>query len=453
MSIEQNNMCVKESVINEVHSSEFNCSITVTELLTKTLENVARELASRCITECASRHGFDAKEEIRLLGLENLALIKRQMAKKPKTEKQSKQKTPKEPKTKTEKKTQFPLPFIADGVDLMLCNGLAYNSGLFTQCPKKTMVDSLYCKGCQAQADNSASGKPKCGTVQDRLAVELYQFKDSTGRSPVSYLKVLEKAKKTQNEAIQEAEKQGLEIDAEHLTVQVKVKKASSRGRPKKAVGSVVASDVTDLFAKLTAEGDEEIVLESEHPPVKAKKGSLTEEEKAIKKAALEADRAAKKAEKDAQLAIEKAEKEAKRLQEKAVKDAKIAAEKAEREAKRLQEKAEREAKKAAEKAEKESKKAAKKSVVAVVEPVAVAVAVPVVQAPSSEEGVAVKKIKINGVIYLKSKDNMLYNMESEEVGIWDDAAKKILPLPKQEEEEEVEEDEEEELEEYEDTN
>lgn len=60
----------------------FNASITVTELLTKTLENCAKELAARCIRECAAKYGFEAEVEIRALGLENLNLIKKKMTKK-----------------------------------------------------------------------------------------------------------------------------------------------------------------------------------------------------------------------------------------------------------------------------------------------------------------------------------------------------------------------------------
>ncbi len=70
-------------VVSEMmEMSQFNASIAVTELLMKTLENCAKDLASRCISEAASRHGFDASEEIRVLGLENLTLIRKQMAKK-----------------------------------------------------------------------------------------------------------------------------------------------------------------------------------------------------------------------------------------------------------------------------------------------------------------------------------------------------------------------------------
>ena len=52
--------------------ANFNASIEVTELLMKTLENAAKKLAARCISEVATRHGFDAEKEIQALGLETL---------------------------------------------------------------------------------------------------------------------------------------------------------------------------------------------------------------------------------------------------------------------------------------------------------------------------------------------------------------------------------------------
>ena len=63
-------------------SSSFNASVAVTELLTKTLENVSKDLASRCIKECGLRYGFNSDDAIRELGLENLALIKKKMSRK-----------------------------------------------------------------------------------------------------------------------------------------------------------------------------------------------------------------------------------------------------------------------------------------------------------------------------------------------------------------------------------
>ena len=399
--------------MESVLMSKFNASISVTELLTKTLENCAKELASRCIMECASRRGFDGSEEIKLLGLENLSLIKKQMAKKS---------VSKEIKSN---KSVFPLPFIASSVDFHKCHGLAYNRGLFTQCQKAQMGNSSFCKGCQTECDNSASGYPKCGTVHQRLSSGLYAFKDTTGRSPVSYAKILEKLKLTIEQAVEEAGKNSLEIDNDHFVVADKPKKEKKekkeRGRPKKAQGIVEAADVTDLFAKLTAEEIvEEVVVEEEDKKPKSK---LTDEEKAVKKAALEEERA-----------VKKAEREAKRLQEKAEKEEKKAAEKA---AKELA------------KQEKGTKKADKAPIVAPAVPVAPVVepAVPVAPvvapaAPAATGKVSVSRITIDGKVYLKSSSNMLYDLNKQEAGIYDPETKTIKPLPKNEDDEEEVEDE-----------
>ena len=451
-------------IVEEMMSSNFNASIAVTELLMKTLENCAKDLASRCITEAALRHGFDASEEIRVLGLENLSLIRKQMAKKSAAKGDGnlskKEKKPREPK---EKKSVFPMPFIAECVDLNGCKGLAYNRGLFTQCTKKRMENGNFCKGCQAEADKSASGCPDCGTVDSRLATGLYEFKDPKGRSPISYLKVLEKLKFSVDAALEESGKLNIEIPEEHFVVLVGAKEKSSskqtkasvsRGRPKK-IGAVEAENVTDLFAKLSAEGDEEVIEDGEEKPVNvSKKSKLSEEEKAAKKALLEEERAAKKQEREAKLALERQEREAKRKLEAELKkqerEAKLALERQEREAKRAAEKLEREQKKAAEKAAKEAEKAGKskksvaqtpakeeKKVAVVNAPVTVPVETkPVAAAPAK---VSVTRIQIAGKAYLKSSTNILYDPATkEEIGIWDPETKTIKELP--EEDEEVEE-------------
>jgi hypothetical protein len=247
-------------------STEFNASISVTELLTKTLENCAKELAQRCIREASKRHGFDADEEIRLLGLENLSVIRKQMVKvgaskeKPTKDKKDK-KDKKDNKVKASSiKPSFPLPFIKETVNLDGCQGLTYNRGLFTQCLKDRMENGSYCKGCQSEADNNASGCPDCGTVENRLAADLYEFKDPSGRSPVSYVKVLNKLKLTTDFVVEEAGKLNIIIPNEHF-VDEQVKSTSSRGRPKK-VSVVEVDSVTDLFAKLTCEANYDDVLD-----------------------------------------------------------------------------------------------------------------------------------------------------------------------------------------------
>ena len=443
------------SFTNEL--ANFNASVEVTELLMKTLENAARKLAARCISEAASRHGFDADAEIQALGLENLSVTRKQMAKKSASEK--KEKKPREPK-----KSNFPMPFFAENVNADGCQGLAYNRGLFTQCPKNRLdTGGDYCKGCQTEADKNASGCPDCGNVSARLATGLYEFKDPKGRSPISYVKLIKKLNLTLEQVSEETGKTGKTIPEEHLVV---VEKKFARGRPKKvnAVETDDLSVVSDLFYKLSVEkkqdkedstfqtclegvdavevsdlfskiGEvlEEEVLEEEvlESPVKTKKPKLSEDEKAAleaekaaKKSALEAEKAEKEAKKLA-LEAEKAEKKAALEKEKAEKKAALEAEKAQ---KKEAEKAERQAKRDAEKTQKKEKKVDEKEKVD--EPVA-----------KPAEKVKVTRIQISGKSYLKTTNNLLYNPETkEEVGIWDPDTKTIKPLPEEEDEEEQEE-------------
>jgi hypothetical protein len=414
----------------------FNASIAVTELLTKTLENVAKDLATRCIIECATRHGFDAMTEIRELGLENLNLIKKQMSKKSSGSK----KVAKEVKAPKAKKSSIPLPFIGSEVVENGCQGLAYNRGLFTQCPKNRMENGEFCSGCQQEADHNASGCPSCGTVQQRLSCGLYEFKDAKGRSPVSYVKLIEKLGITMEQVIAT----GKEIDVVHFEVVEKVSKAH-RGRPKKAATSIVAEESSDLFQQLAPDVEEESLIMEEvaEKPEKVKKVSkkMSEEDKEAKKAALEQERETKKLEREAARLAEKEqkrlEKEAKLAEEKAAKEAKIAEEKAAKEAKLAEEKAAKEAKRQQEKEAKELAKSTKNPVSKKVKEVTaepVAVAAPVTPTPTK---VTVTRITIGGIEYLKSPANILYDTKTkEEVGLYDPATKTIQPLPDEEEEE-----------------
>ena len=464
------------SFTNEI--ANFNASMEVTELLMKTLENAARKLAARCISEAASRHGFDADKEIQALGLENLSVARKQMVRKAVSEK--KEKKPREPK-----KSVFPMPFFAENVNSDGCQGLAYNRGLFTQCTKDRLETGDYCKGCQTETDKNPSGCPDCGNVSSRLDTGLYEFKDTKGRKPTSYVKLLKKLNITLEQVSEETGKQGKTIPLEHLVVAEKKRAAATgRGRPKKvnAVETDDMSVVSDLFSKLSVEkkqeqeqkeNNEEVVLQEEEEevlecesPVKTKKPKLSEDEKAEKKRALEAEREAKKlaleAEKEAKAALEaeKAEKkralEAEKEAEKAEKKRVLEAEKAEK--KRLQEvekaekkeaeKAERLAKREAEKAQKKKpdKKVEKVDDVAGKEKVDDADETPPVEPeplpePVPKNTVKVTRIQIAGKSYLKTSNNLLYNPDTkEEVGIWDPDTKTIKPLPEEEDEEEQEE-------------
>ena len=480
------NVCVSQ-VVEEVSMLEtniltvegvqvpaFNASITVTELLTKTLENAAKELAARCIRECAAKYGFEAEVEIRALGLENLNLIKKKMTKK------SGSKKAVIAVQKKEKKSVFPMPFEGSSVVETNCQGLSFNRGLFTQCSKEKMENSSFCKGCQTEADKNSSGCPDCGTVACRLATDLYSFKDPKGRSPVSYVKLLEKLKLSVEDALTEAGNKNIELSNDHFTVVEK----SSKGRPKKTAKPVESSDnAGDLFAKLTAEHEEEDMFEMDdldkndsdkNDSSKASnKAKLSDEEKALKKAALEEERAAKKLlaqqqreaaialekeakklERDTKAALEKeakkVERETKAAEEKAARETKAAEEKAARETKAAEEKAARETKVAEEKAareakrllEKELKKELKKESKKAASPKTTPVVVVAPVSPPVKK-VCVTRMAFEGTQYLKSENNILYNPETrEEVGIWDPETKTIKELPEDEESDEEEEEE-----------
>jgi hypothetical protein len=169
-----------------------------------------------------------------------------------------------------------------------------------------------------------------------------------------------------------------------------------------------------------------------------------------------------KEAEKEAKKAAKKAEKEAEKEAKKAAKEAEKEAEKA---AKKAAKEAEKAAKKAENKAEKKTEKKDKKvmsdeEVVDMAEKVlqqmglkdeepVVEVEAPVMTKPEQlPEKDRVKPFVFNGEKYLKSQNTgIVYNLEHDAIGKWDESAKQII-FYEEDEEEEGEEEEEEEYEE-----
>jgi hypothetical protein len=330
-SIEMNNVCV---------------DMSVTTLLLKTLENATREYARGCVTRCGSLYGFDSNEALIALNLENLTIQVREMKKRSsgkktkaeKTEKPVKEKTVKVVKEKVVKevvakayKPSIPLPFVESMVKKDGCQGLAFNSGLFTQCQKIRMSQGSYCKGCQSEADFSASGIPNNGSVEQRQACGLMEFRDSKGRAPIAYSKIMEKSKLTREQVELEAGKLNIVIDDAHFVV---VEKKVEAGRPKaakKTVTVVESATVEDLFAQLVDEDSEDetatVLISSSEDEAEVDTRSLEKGERDMMK---EADSESKKVEK----AIKNAEKEAQRI---AAKEQRIADELALKEAKKMQ--------------------------------------------------------------------------------------------------------------------
>ncbi len=421
--------------------SVFNAQLYVSEQLNRQLLNTTQDVAIRCVNVLAEKFNFDADEAIQMLGL-NLIKLERKMP-----EKVVKAKAVKVAAAKS----AFPLPYNGEFND-SCCYALRQNNGLYTQCTGIRKGDNSYCKGCASQMQKVGAEMPEYGTIQQRMAVGIFEYVDPKGRKPISYTKIMKKYKINEAEVLAEAEKFNVKMNAEHFVVpeegvkrgRPKAEKApkekGAKGRPKKSKKVLqIEGEDEDLFSTLVAQANANEEIVGSHNGVALGKKGKTDEEKEAERLQKEAEKQAKKeaaekakAEKEAKLAAEKAEKEAKLAAEKEARAAKKAAEEAEKQAKKEaleKAKAEKEAKLAAEKAEKEAKKSAKKP-----EGKAKAAAPSEEEEPDDEPDV-VKKIEFEGKKYLKSKktgiiyDYNMYvkNQEQVVVGKWSDSANKII--------------------------
>ena len=349
-------------------SIEMRNEVTVNSLLMKSLESATREYARKCVTQLASEYGFSESEALKKLNLENLKLQVQEMKKrsggkaKAKTEKT--EKPEKREKTKKVEKALFPLPFSVSNVLESGCQGLAYNGGLFTQCPKSCMESLNYCKTCQSEIDKN--GATTNGTVAERLACELMEFKDPKGRKPVAYVKIMEKQKVSREQVEAEASKLNIMIDEMHfVAVEKKEKKKVEKEDKEDDLLVQLMDNLVDEDEELEEalkQADEKAAKQHEENAEKEKalKAQQIADEKAAKalKAQQIADEKAAKALKAQQIADEKAAKALKQEEEKAAKAQQIADEKAAKEA----EKAAKAQQIAEEKAEKEKKIAEEKA-------------------------------------------------------------------------------------------
>ena len=74
------------------------------------------------------------------------------------------------------------------------CCGARVNHGLYTQCTKVPQAGEDYCKVCQKQSDNSASGKPNGGDIRERVA-QGAAWRDPKGKAPITFATLLTKPK------------------------------------------------------------------------------------------------------------------------------------------------------------------------------------------------------------------------------------------------------------------
>jgi chemotaxis protein histidine kinase CheA len=424
----------------------FTQELCVQESVNKHIVNAASELTMRAIEACALYYKFDAEEAKCLLGLSSLRVGEG----KSKVSKKSESKKSESKKSSSKKvyKSLCPLPFNGERAD-ECCDGLRFNNGLYTQCKTEKNGTNL-CKTCQSSADKN-DGVPEYGTIQQRMAVGIFEYVDPSGRKPTSFLKVIKKLKVTEEQVMEEAGRLNIVLNEQHLKAEEKPEKIKKvveeegiklkKGRPKKSKKEVeLNEECDDIFATLVANAasEEEVVVEDEASK-EAEKAAKKEQERLEKEAKKEADKAAKKEqerlEKEAKKEQERLEKEAKKEQELQKKEAdKVAkeqerqnkeAEKAAKEAAKEQERLKKEAEKAAKDAEKKpAKKAAAKKTSGKT--------TPVLEEEAEQE--VVKKITFEGKKYLVSKNSgVVYDFEKYTtsgdqvaVGMWLESKNKI---------------------------
>jgi hypothetical protein len=284
-------------------------------------------------------------------------------------------------KVKKEKKSKMLIPF--DGVKKEgCCNGIVKNNGLYTQCTKK--VENGFCKTCESQP---------YGNIDQRLSVGVYEYKDPKGKSPKRYLDVLKKKNIGKEEIESWLVRENIQVAEAHLEEsQEKVKRGrpksekkakeptGKKGRPKKEKKVVeTTNQEDDLFASLVAKAQAEAQSQAQ----------VQEEAVAPKEVAKE---------------------EAKAEKPKKVKAAKEPKEPKEPTGKKGRPK-------------KENKPVEVNSEAEVVTPKKVKVEVEV----EEETADVVKKIEFEGKSYYKSKKSgIIYNMEQEVVGKWNEESERI---------------------------
>jgi len=256
------------------------------------------------------------------------------------------------------------------------CQGVKLSFGLHTQCTMGRCGEDTYCKTCRKHADNSATGKPPYGDINDRAEFSV-DYRDPKGKMTLPYANVVEKQGISMEAAVAAAATMGWTIPAEQL-----VKRTSKRGRPAKsaAVSDSDSDDETpkkkrgrpskakvseptqdDQIAQLVAEAYAETTTEA----VKVKKvkklkvKKLTEEQKASAKLAKKEAADKLKAEKKA--ASDKLKAEKKEVADKLKAEKKAASDKLKAEKKEASDKLKAEKKEASDKLKAEKKEASDK--------------------------------------------------------------------------------------------
>jgi hypothetical protein len=147
-------------------------------------------------------------------------------------------------------------------IEEMWCKSVRKNGGLYTQC-RKEKVCGEYCVGCSGE--KSKNGELKWGSVYDRMKVGIEEYRDRNGNKPLKYIKIMKKAGISMEEVLGEGKRLGWEVPLCHFeenegkrgrpkkekSVVEEVVEKKKRGRPRKEKEMVSQNAGEDLIASL----------------------------------------------------------------------------------------------------------------------------------------------------------------------------------------------------------
>ena len=251
---------------NNFSDSQESSVVDVSIPLFNGLAAMNRKYAEEVITMMAAHYSFDAEEAIRLF------VSNRSMQKAERVPRGSKKEKSTKTKEKVAKGPEVVLPWTGKVIE-GCCEGIRLNHGLHTQCIMTPLESGRFCKTCQKQADTNANSLPTYGSITERTACEINEYRDPKGKQSTPYSKVMDKLGITREQAETAAAALGITIPEECFETRAlrkgRPRKDGStssdsessqqsqakrgRGRPKKTKKAVENNNGDDLIASLVA--------------------------------------------------------------------------------------------------------------------------------------------------------------------------------------------------------
>ena len=117
------------------------------------------------------------------------------------------------------------------------CQAIKWSDGLYLQCDRSKNQGS-YCSSHKKEAEKNESGKPSHGTVEDRLAQDLFNYVYPNKPKQTPYAKIMKKYGYTREDVLAAAAEKSIEIDPRHfegfeVEEEPKAKKVKEAKEPK----------------------------------------------------------------------------------------------------------------------------------------------------------------------------------------------------------------------------